>query len=120
MYNTNRDRGIYIERQARELGFSMDYEHSHNYYEIYYLLKGKVLYSVNNFVYQLMPGDVFIVLPNEKHYTHYDGNSECERINVYCSRKSVPTLSISSKMKTGLEVPAFLMFCKIRPGMAPI
>lgn len=91
MYNTNRDRGIYIERQARELGFSMDYEHSHNYYEIYYLLKGKVLYSVNNFVYQLMPGDVFIVLPNEKHYTHYDGNSECERINVYCSRKSVPT-----------------------------
>ena len=91
MYNENQNRGIYIERQSRELGFSMDYEHSHNYYEIYYLLKGKVLYSVNNIVYQLLPGDVFIVLPNEKHYTHYDGSSECERINVYCTRKSVPT-----------------------------
>lgn len=91
MYNEDQNRGIYIERQERELGFSMDYEHSHNYYEIYYLLKGRVLYSVNNFVYPLMPGDVFIVLPNESHYTHYDGNSECERINVYCTRKSFPT-----------------------------
>ncbi len=91
MYNENRNRGIYIERQARELGFSMNYEHSHHYYEIYYLLKGKVLYSVNNFVYQLMPGDLFIVLPDERHYTHYDGSSECERINVYCKRESIPT-----------------------------
>ncbi len=90
MYNVNQDRGIYIEKQSRELGFSMDYEHSHNYYEIYYLLKGKVLYSVNSIVYQLMPGDVFIVLPNERHYTHYNGNSECERINVYCTKDAVP------------------------------
>ncbi len=91
MYNENWSGSIYIEKQIRELGFSMDYEHSHNYYEIYYLLKGKVLYSVNNFTYQLMPGDVFIVFPNEKHYTHYVGNSECERINIYCNRKSVLT-----------------------------
>ena len=89
MYNENQNRGIYIEKQTRELGFSMGYEHSHNYYEIYYLLKGKVIYSVCNSVYQLMPGDLFIVLPDEKHYTHYDGSSECERINVYCTKKSI-------------------------------
>ncbi len=89
MYNKDHNKGIYAEKKVRTVAFSMDYEHSHPYYEIYCLIKGNVLYFVNNMVYQLTAGDIFIVLPNEKHYTHYDGNSGCERINVYCSRSTV-------------------------------
>ena len=34
-------------------------------------------------------------------------------------RKSAPSLSISSSMKTGLLVPACLSACTMRPGIAP-
>ena len=36
------------------------------------------------------------------------------------SRKSAPTLSISSSMKTGLRVPAWRMPWMMRPGRAPM
>lgn len=37
MYTEENNDGIYIERQVRVPGFSMHYEHFHNYMEIFYL-----------------------------------------------------------------------------------
>lgn len=84
MYTEENNDGIYIERQVRVPGFSMRYEHFHNYMEIFYLKTGSCIYSVNNHLYHLTAGDVFLVAPGDSHSTSYEGLVPCERTTVYC------------------------------------
>lgn len=84
MYTEENNDGIYIERQVRVPGFSMHYEHFHNYMEIFYLKTGSCIYSVNNHLYHLTAGDVFLVAPGDSHSTSYEGLVPCERTTVYC------------------------------------
>jgi hypothetical protein len=48
------------------------------------------------------------------------GSRTSSRADDGSPRKSMPTLSISSSMNTGLFVPAVLTFWMIRPGSAPM
>ena len=41
--------------------------HHHDFYEIYYFLSGNVTYNVESRNYQLSPGDVLVIGPNELH-----------------------------------------------------
>ena len=92
MYTEDNNDGIYIERQVRVPGFTMSYEHFHNYYEIFYLKTGSCIYSVNNRLHHLTAGDVFIVTPGDSHSTSYEGLVPCERIAVYCMPEVLPEL----------------------------
>ncbi len=48
------------------------------------------------------------------------GSSTSSKAEEGSPLKSLPSLSTSSKIKTGLEVPALIKFWMIRPGMAPM
>lgn len=90
MYTEEKNDGIYIERQIRVPSFSMAYEHFHQYYEFFYLKTGSCIYSVNNSLYHLTAGDVFVVAPGDSHCTRYEGLVPCERTVVYCMPEVVP------------------------------
>ena len=90
MYTEDCNEGIYIERQIRVPTFSMTYEHFHQYYEIFYLKTGNCIYSVNNVLYHLTAGDIFIVAPGDSHSTKYEGLVPCERTVVYCLPEVLP------------------------------
>lgn len=83
MYTEQNNQGIFIERQVRIPSFTMSYEHFHAYYEIFYLKSGCCIYSVNNCLYHLNAGDIFIVAPGDSHLTRYEGEVACERTVVY-------------------------------------
>lgn len=90
MYTEESSGEIYIEKQIRVPTYSMSYEHSHSYYELFYLKTGQCIYSLNNYLYHLTAGDMFIVVPGELHSTQYEGSEPCERIIIYCKLNSIP------------------------------
>lgn len=90
MYSEENNDGIYIEKQIRVPTFTMTYEHIHAYCEIFYLKTGSCIYSVENNIYHLSAGDIFIVTPGDSHCTRYEGLVPCERIVVYCKPDILP------------------------------
>lgn len=81
---------IYIEHQVRVPTFAMTYEHFHTYCEIFYLKTGSCIYSVDNRLYHLTAGDVFIVTPGASHSTRYEGLVPCERYVICCPMEALP------------------------------
>lgn len=90
MYTEENNHGIYIEKQVRVPSFTMSYEHVHEYCEIFYLKSGSCIYSVNENLYHLAAGDVFLVAPGDYHCTRYEGLVPCERVVVYCLPHVLP------------------------------
>ena len=41
--------------------------HHHDFYEIYFLMSGDVTYTIESRQYQVMPGDILLISPNELH-----------------------------------------------------
>ena len=77
--------GIFIEQQTRVPTFMMNYEHTHNYCEIFYLKKGMCTYTVEKKKYHLSAGDIFIVRAGDSHSTCYEGTEECQRLVIACN-----------------------------------
>lgn len=71
-----------IEQIKRAGTFSMDSDHYHDSYEIYYLLAGERNYYINNLVYALRSGDLIFINRNELHRTVAKGTSRHERILI--------------------------------------
>ncbi|MCR5108492.1 MAG: AraC family transcriptional regulator [Lachnospiraceae bacterium] len=90
------DGNLYIDTKIRNPAFEMNYEHSHNYCEIYYLKSGSCTYCVNKMKYHLNSGDMFIVSTGEPHSTYYEGQTSCERIVIACSTKKLPAGFLNS------------------------
>jgi len=90
MYTEENNSGIYIEKQIRVPSFTMTYEHSHTYCEIFYLKTGSCIYSINDSIYHLTSGDIIIVTPGDTHSTRYEGLIPCERIVIYCMIDIIP------------------------------
>ena len=81
---------IFVEKQIRVPTFTMTYEHSHNFCEIFYLKSGSCVYTVGNRLHHLSAGDLFIVKAGDTHCTHYEGAIPCERIVVYLDPEALP------------------------------
>lgn len=90
MYTEKENEGIYMEKAVRAPDFSMKYEHFHIYCEIFYLKTGNCIYSVNNSIYHLSAGDLFIIAPGDSHSNQYEGLVPCERIISYCMLDAIP------------------------------
>lgn len=90
MYTEENNQGIFIEKQVRVPTFTMTYEHSHIFCEVFYLKTGSCIYSLNDAIYHLSAGDIFIVIPGDSHCTRYEGLIPCERIVVYCDLNIIP------------------------------
>ncbi|MCR5420798.1 MAG: AraC family transcriptional regulator [Lachnospiraceae bacterium] len=81
---------LYIEKQIRKPSFGMNYEHTHNYCEIYYLKSGSCTYTANSKKYHLTPGDLFIVRSGDPHSSSYNGVTPSERIVIACNPDLLP------------------------------
>lgn len=89
MYTEENNEGIYVERQVRVPTYTMTYEHTHTYCEIFYLKTGNCIYYVNDDMYHLTAGDVFVVTPGASHCTSYEGLVPCDRIVVSCQLSAI-------------------------------
>ncbi|MCX7842063.1 MAG: AraC family ligand binding domain-containing protein, partial [Clostridia bacterium] len=56
--------------------------HCHDYYEFFLITKGSVLHIVNNDIQRLTEGALVFVRPDDIHCYDYDGNSDCEFLNI--------------------------------------
>lgn len=71
-----------IEQIKRAGPFSMDIDHYHDSYEIYYLLSGEISYYINNLMYTLRKGDLIFINKNELHRTTSKSTASHERILI--------------------------------------
>lgn len=71
-----------IEQIKRAGPFSMDSDHYHDTYEIYYLLAGERSYYINHMIYTLRKGDLIFINKNEIHRTTSKGSARHERILI--------------------------------------
>ena len=72
---------IYCNSAVRSRETRMAENHSHNYYEIFYVRKGNTRFFVDDRLFDLHEGDFMLVLPNLVHYNRYI--SQSTRINIY-------------------------------------
>ncbi|MRN56022.1 helix-turn-helix transcriptional regulator [Paenibacillus monticola] len=73
---------FFIEQLKRERPYTMDSDHVHDTYEIYYLVAGERNYYINNLVYALRKGDLLFINKNELHRTSVKDTIRHERILI--------------------------------------
>jgi AraC-like DNA-binding protein/quercetin dioxygenase-like cupin family protein len=67
--------------------------HHHDFYEIYYLIRGNVEYWVEGSQYRLEKGDIFLVRPMELHRPVVRPEGEYERIVLWIRKEYLESLS---------------------------
>lgn len=63
--------------------------HYHNLFEIYYLIKGRTTYFIDNKAYNLLPGDLVLIPSGVIHNSRYKDDLH-SRILINCSQKYIP------------------------------
>lgn len=66
--------------------------HHHDFYEIYYFIKGEVAYDIVGKSYNLCPGDILMIAPDELHQPIIE-NGNYERIVFWVSKSFLKELS---------------------------
>lgn len=56
--------------------------HSHDFMEIFIILKGTILHLVNNKKLKLSEGDIVLIRPGDRHCYRYFRNRKCELMNL--------------------------------------
>lgn len=74
--------GISIDRIAREYAYTMPAKHTHDEYEIYYLVEGERYYFIEASTYHIKKGNLVFINCNQIHKTGQYGNSYHERIAI--------------------------------------
>ena len=72
----------------------MDYfqSHTHNVYELLYIISGDVTHIVEDKKYKLAPGDLIFIRPNMYHFIKMDSSDkDYERINIQFSESDIDT-----------------------------
>ena len=64
-------------------------DHSHNYYEIIFLLSGKCRFLLKDTVYYLEKGDLVLVIPGELHHSVYSADGGCEILMIYFKKEHI-------------------------------
>ncbi len=72
---------IYCNSMVRQSDTRMEENHSHNYYEIYYVVKGNTRFFIDDRLFDLQGGDYLIIPPNLAHYNRYI--RQTTRVNIY-------------------------------------
>lgn len=68
--------------------------HHHNFYEVYYLLNGNVQYVIENKIYDLVPGDILFISPNEVHQPIFNKTQlPYERIVLWINKNYIDSFS---------------------------
>lgn len=88
--------------------------HLHDYYEFLYFKSGDASYIVEDNIYPIDPGDIFITRPDEMHTLAFHSNAEYERHFIQISRDFLSEFNLFDKIDsrplgTGNKVPAKLV-----------
>lgn len=83
------------ELQYKRDSYLMDVElHHHDFYELYYLVSGDVVYTIESKLYKVLPGDMLLISPRELHQVHIQAErSVYERYVLWISPQMVQKLS---------------------------
>jgi hypothetical protein len=75
---------LYVEYMRRTELYTMDYDHYHDYYEMYYMLSGQRLYFIRDRTYSVEQGDLVFINKHELHKTmHAGGSPSHERVILH-------------------------------------
>lgn len=74
--------GIMIDRIIRDYEFTMPSKHTHNEYEIYYLIEGERYYFIEKQIYHIKKGSLVFINRNQIHKTGHYGEAYHERIAI--------------------------------------
>lgn len=72
-YYKNADSGIHIQKIKNSVDAQKP--HSHEYFQIYYVLQGSLLHITEKSQYRLAKGDAFIIPPKKTHSIHTESDS---------------------------------------------
>lgn len=86
--------GVTISRIIRNFEFNMPAKHTHDEYEIYYLISGERSYFIENQIYHVCAGNLVFINKNTIHMTSQSGDSYHERIVI--ELKNEPLASVLS------------------------
>ncbi len=76
---------LYVEFMQRTTPFTMDVDHYHDYYELYYMLSGQRLYFIRDRTYSVEQGDLVFINKHELHKTMQSGEDAHERVIMHFS-----------------------------------
>ncbi|MCM1542737.1 MAG: AraC family transcriptional regulator [Blautia sp.] len=62
-------------------------DHSHSYYELFFLLAGKCRFLLKDTVYYLEKGDLVFIVPKELHHAVYSRDGDCEILMIYFQKE---------------------------------
>lgn len=64
-------------------------DHSHGYYELFFLLSGKCRFLLKDTVYYLEKGDLVLIVPGELHHAVYSTDGGCEIMMIYFKKEHI-------------------------------
>lgn len=74
--------------------FSNVKSHSHNYYEFYFFLNGKITMTINGMEHHLKPGDIILIPPHVNHHlVNHDDKVPYQRIVLWFNKPYFDDLS---------------------------
>lgn len=71
-------------------------DHSHGYYEIFFLLSGKCRFLLKDTVYCIEKGDLIFISPGELHRAVYSSGDNCEIFMIYFSKEHIDRKALST------------------------
>lgn len=69
-------------------------KHTHDFYEFFLITKGRCIHKVNGGEQYLAEGSMVFIRPEDTHYYDYDGDSDCEFVNMACMQKVIKDVFI--------------------------
>jgi AraC family cel operon transcriptional repressor len=66
--------------------------HSHNFFEIFLLIEGKIEHIVNGHHITLLDGSMTLIRPNDAHYYRPISGCDCQIINLAVARRAIDEL----------------------------
>lgn len=87
--------------------------HRHQYFQIYYILKGKLKHRINGQAFELVKGDMFVIPPYVPHSVQAYDDACCEAIEI----EFLPEF-INQNFAFDADARSFMDFMYIEPFMA--
>ncbi len=106
-------KGNFEIRYKKDTHLSNIYSNKHNHYELYFLVSGKVSYTIEGVVHHLRPGDLLLISPGQEHYALIEtGDISYERYVLWITEDYINSLSSKeTDLSIAFNATGFLGSC---------
>ncbi|MBB3111909.1 AraC-like DNA-binding protein [Paenibacillus phyllosphaerae] len=91
-YGVPAGESVYVEYMRRDGPYSMDSNHWHPFYEIYYLIEGRRTYFIRDTAYSVEAGDLVLIRRHELHKTMQTGEGAHTRVIAHFDEQLLQSL----------------------------